>query len=817
MADPTSLPAGWEPFDGSAPLDTQSAPAAPSAPDNSTPSGWEPAPDNLQLDPAPKPTPDQQPIIISALRPHNAPQTQFVDPSTTVKGFSNEVSPDYHPYSTLSPADMAEYKSFFKSPKNPPSAAFLQTWYHGKTGANLGNAQAIIDAYRRNGQVNLHEHIDIPSQHQGGIGAGLNHLANGLVADYGSEAGAAMSATGNSVANAFGLGDGKDWSTSFNNEADLNHAQLGTDSVDHPVWSAAGELAGAAATIPLTDGLSQVTGLSKLGAVPSGIIRGGLEGAAFGSGNAGPGNRIQGAGGGAALGILTGGVLSGAAKQTSKAANVGATDAADRLNADLGTNIQPTLATSAEGPVTQTLRSGSNSTILGGAQIGRDARQFTQSTTEAKNAIQGKIGSTNPNLEDAVSQATDPSGSNNLTDFGGRERARIDGLYTKAENLTGNPTLQVPQTVGFLDSQIARLKAAGEDITSLKSIRDWFAKGQPLSALRDKRSLALGSSFDRANGDIVNGALKKAWGLSGEEIDNGLRSQGLNDGADALKVADKRYQGSLADRQAISSIIEGKDPDQVTQSILGMSQRNGIALQRVLNAAPNQAPDILGGIVERLGQTKANPTWSADVFAANWRSPSMPQSVKDAFGAETSRALDDLATLGSMARGARALENNSGTARAAHIIRIIEGVGDMVGLVKHPAVAAGEAVGSAVLGRVLTSRGFSRALVNIAKTGRLGPNLTRLQTLASRMSGREGGPVAQAIVDMVSGKQPLPQTPFNKPYQSPDAFSKDIKPVDYNAMMGPPEQPSAEDIAAQMADQMPDPQQQQPEEDQTSN
>jgi hypothetical protein len=252
------------------------------------------------------------------------PKAQEETPTYTVAGFDGEVAPDRQYHTGLSEDDRKEYAQFFKDPKHPPSAAQLQLWYHEKTGALLGNAQQIVDIFKKTGKFNTAEKLGIPTKHQGATAAGINHAANGLALDWGPEAAG--------VLDTIGLG-GEDrpniWNSDTSlsdlwaNNADLERAQLEQDATDYPIASGVGELGGVALSSALTHKAANAAGMGKLaesqGEFNRTLVQGAGEGAALGAGAAGPGNRGE----GAAIGAATVPVVAGMAKLPVTVADAG--------------------------------------------------------------------------------------------------------------------------------------------------------------------------------------------------------------------------------------------------------------------------------------------------------------------------------------------------------------------------------------------------------------------------------------------------------------------------------------------------------------
>lgn len=259
--------------------------------------------------------PPEPPALTAQVRTAHMPEpdapdvkSQEIDPSYTVRGFSNEVDADPTYHSGLSKADKHEYAAFFADPKHPPSAAQLQHWYHAKTGALLGNAQQIVDVFKKTGKFSTVEQVNLPVKHQSAMAAGINHVANAVGADWGPEIAAPLDALGLGGSDRPNIWTDSD--QSFGNlvgvNADLERAQLEQDTADHPYASIGGELAGVALSAPLMGGVGKAAQLGRLGETNRALVQTAGEGFAYGSGAAGPGHRMEGGSIGAALAPVVG-------------------------------------------------------------------------------------------------------------------------------------------------------------------------------------------------------------------------------------------------------------------------------------------------------------------------------------------------------------------------------------------------------------------------------------------------------------------------------------------------------------------------------
>lgn len=306
----------WKPLDDDIPLDHEALvppepvadPAA--APDPAVVPGPVAAPEaaapelvdlpeGAKLDDEPPAAPAEAPAPTASIgKPLTA---QEVNPSYTVQGF--DLAPDRQHYTQLSDTEKREYAGFFSDPARPPSPAALRDWYHSKTGVLLGNADEIVDYFKRTGQFSPNEgKLTIPTEEHGAGESGIGHFANAVAGDWAPEVVAPL--------NAVGLG-GPDRPNIFNDDAtfaqimgknaDIDREQLDVDTAAHPYASAAGEVGGILAAAPFGGAAADALRVGKLGEVGATLAKGATGGIIYGSGAAGPGHRLEGAAVGGAL------------------------------------------------------------------------------------------------------------------------------------------------------------------------------------------------------------------------------------------------------------------------------------------------------------------------------------------------------------------------------------------------------------------------------------------------------------------------------------------------------------------------------------
>jgi hypothetical protein len=225
-------------------------------------------------------------------------------PTTTGYAFGDEADPSKM-YSAMTDAQKADYAKFFADRKNPPTAQDLDNWYQTNLGRPMGNADEIVKHFTKYGTYSSKEDINPITVNQGATQSWLSHAANAVPFDFGDKVEAAADIFANDQGHPNIWNSNATLGQLFRQNADIERAQLERDSAEHPWASMGGELTGAAINSLLTGAAGEAAGMGNFaehyGEFNRQLLEQAGQGALYGAGNAGPGNRLKGAALGAAV------------------------------------------------------------------------------------------------------------------------------------------------------------------------------------------------------------------------------------------------------------------------------------------------------------------------------------------------------------------------------------------------------------------------------------------------------------------------------------------------------------------------------------
>jgi hypothetical protein len=226
-----------------------------------------------------------------------------VNPTYTEQGFTGEVAADPVYHTSWSDKDRAEYAAFFADPRKPPTAEALRQWVHSKNGTYLANADEIVREFKRSGGFNTHETTVLPTTAHTADRSAAQHAANAMLGDYGAEITAPFGALGVGPSDRPNIwnSDGQSFGDLVSQNADITLAQNARDAAEHPIASAAGEIGGVVAAAPIGGAVADLARVGKLSEIGANFAKAATGGAIYGSGAAGPGDRLEGAAVGAGL------------------------------------------------------------------------------------------------------------------------------------------------------------------------------------------------------------------------------------------------------------------------------------------------------------------------------------------------------------------------------------------------------------------------------------------------------------------------------------------------------------------------------------
>lgn len=635
----------------------------------------------------------------------------------------------------------------------------------GWPGGQGDNFDNVIAVRRKTGKVNEQFAYARPQYNPSATNAGLEGAGEGSTLGAAPKILSLLDAANKSL----GLGGGGDsqydntdyggFANNYNAALDQYEGRRSADAGAHPYIYMGGQLAGglalpsgamaaadraalAAGTEALRGGASmedartiaQIAGRQAMG------NRAALEGAGYGGAYGAlssdtPGDALRNGIGGAALGAIAGKGIGEAGRLGSPtvAASVrnapsmlppGADvqGAADRLGSQFlpdGQNFD-LLPADVGGPMTRRATSMIAQTMVGGSPIKNASVRLLDRGKEVLGNIAESAG-TPADLEAAGVSAADSA-----RNWMSRSSNRIGKIYDTARDMSKDARVELPSAKAMVDDQIARLKAvpgwdnpaspAGKSLAEAQTLRSSLDGKYGVQGIRDMRTeMFVAPDF---RGTPAEARMKAVVNAASQDIENGLRAQGMGRAADAFKAADEQWKARL---DLIDNTIEPiigtakapKSGEQVMGAIDAAARGNQKKLTAFLNTlGPEERGMVTGTIINRLGMRPGNnvegDAFSFDTFLTNWNKLG-PRAKREMFGPETKAALDDLATVGGGIKEAQSYANRSNTGGV-----IANGATLGAGLMGLPTLVA--TVGSQYgLGRLLASPRFARWLARAPK------------------------------------------------------------------------------------------------------
>lgn len=418
--------------------------------------------------------------------------------------------------------------------------------------------------------------------------------------------------------------------------------------------------------------------------------------------------------------------------------------AADRLGSDYlpeGQNFD-LLPADAGGPATRRATSMIAQTIVGGSPVISAGKRVLDTGKQVLGNIASSVGTP------ADIEAAGVSAGEGARNWISRSSNRIGKIYDTARDMSKDAQIELPSAKEVADSQIARLQGvpgaadpkspAGKSLAEAQTLRSSLDGKYGVQGIRDMRTeMFVAPDF---RGTPAEGRMKSVVNAASQDIENGLRGQGMKKAADAFRLADDQWKARL---DTISNFIEPiigkadspKSGEQVMGAIDAAARGNQKKLTAFLNTlGPEERGMVTGTIINRLGMRAANNaeegSFSFDTFVANWNKLG-PRAKRELFGPEAKASLDDLATVANGVKEAQTYANRSNSGGA------IGNLGNFANLATLSTSMAGlpafvATVGSQYgLGRLLASPRFARWLARSPKSPALAkPWVDRLGKIA---------------------------------------------------------------------------------------
>jgi hypothetical protein len=564
------------------------------------------------------------------------------------------------------------------------------------------------------------------------------HYANALAGDYGPEVGGFL----HTIASP---SEYSDFGANLDRNVAHERAIMQGDSEGHPIASAAGELGGYATGALLGNEALDSAGILNSGTKAAKFGRVALGNGIYGSGAAGPGNRVSGGVIGAGTGVVTeaaapfvkpalravfGSSAGDVANQ--EFANAAARQGVDYMAADLPNATKSKFATSL------------SALTLGGIPL---AEQGVKNVASAGNAV-SRVASDIGNVADrtGAGQAAQ-SGANQFVKSSGDTLNALESkipiaanapatvantrsaLSNLAQSFSSNPRL----ADAFADPRIKAYLAALTPQTTQEATGLLDAAGNPITRdvvhggglswqdLRDFRSRVgeiIGQPGLASDGAQI-GQLRSLYGALSDDI----RQTAADQGPDALNAWSRwnNYARARANRIGnVISLILGNDSNKAPQSAFEALQRlaqqkggDPIKLAQALRSMPqDEANTVRATILEDLGHAPAGQqndvgnVFSPANFVTQWNKIS-DRAKNVLFTGDHRDALNDLAKVFSGMKSSTRFANSSKT-----------GIGVIASTHTVPAVVANPVLGALDMalqyggGKLLASPAFARKVAS---------------------------------------------------------------------------------------------------------
>lgn len=670
----------------------------------------------------------------------------------------------------------------------------------GWPGTSGDNFDAVIDARKKTGSVNEQFSYGKPSTVEGGnsgaIGAGLIDLVPGA-----SKAGAALDAgidyiSGNTKNGSFG--------NDYNGRIDQYEAQRDNDRSAHPIAYYGTQLATALLAPTRASALADEAALAAGSRVlHSGGTMAEARAAAAAAGRSAFGNRaaVEGAAYNGAEGALnadnpqdavingTVGAITGAltgkgigeagrfiqpkvvAPLTAGQETLAAADRLAPFNSGQSLDLLPA---DVGGPGTRRATGALAQSVVGGSPIITAGKRVLD---QGKTVLGNIANSAGPAADvEAAGVAAQDSAQNWMQ----RSASRIGKIYDSARDMSKDAQLELPTAKSLVDQQVARLAgvpgasdtttSAGKALAEAQALRSSLDGKFGVQGVRDMRTeMFVAPDF---RGTPAEGRMKQVVGAASQDIEDGLRAQGMGSAADAFKSADRQWSERLdtIDRfiqPVIGTAAKPKSGEGVINAIGTAARGDTKKLAGFLNTlSPEERGIVSGTIINRLGTKPANQaedsSFSFNDFLTNWNRIS-PASKRELFGPEAKAALDDLATVAGGTQGAQKYANHSNTG-GVNWFNTMSAMGTQaptLALLSHPilgVLSASPAAMQFIGGRLLASPKFARWLARSPKdTGKSGAwvaGLSRIARAEPQLANDIFG-LQKTLSDAFSGGTPL--------------------------------------------------------------
>ncbi len=561
---------------------------------------------------------------------------------------------------------------------------------------------------------------------------------------------------GGAISSAVGLTD-SDVGEGYSFERDLRRRELEQAREREGMAGTAVEFLGNAASM----GATAATALPQTtrAAVTEGALAGGVAGFGYGEGAQ---DSLTGAAIGGTAGAALGKLFHGIGNRPPPAPKPGAEviQAADRLNAKLGTNIAPIPADVA-GATVRRVTGGAAQLPLSAGSIVNAGKAVNAETQAARTAIANDVGSP-AELEIAGQSAL--AGAQKWMK---KSKTKVDALYTKARKEGGDIETPLPKAIAALDrniEELAKTPGGAKGLDDLKTLRAEIEGNWTVEGIKGMRTQLRNRFIDNGlrNSDLER-RVDQVVRAADDDIADGLAAAGRVGAATAYKTASKEHAERVKLIDNVLAPIIGKKGDApksgeaIMTALDTATKNNNARLASFMRALPDEdAATVRATMISELGrankgtQNAAGDAFSLGQFLTHWNAMT-PGAKRTLFSGESRAALDDLAKVAEGSKEASRFANHSNTGSVQGMLAT--GGGGGAGFMVAPLTTTALLASQYGAGRLLASPGFARWLANApAAPGAQRQWITGLGKVASSIA-RRGGEANTAVAADALGLQ----------------------------------------------------------------
>lgn len=303
----------------------------------------------------------------------------------------------------------------------------------------------------------------------------------------------------------------------------------------------------------------------------------------------------------------------------------------------------------------------------------------------------------------------------------------------------------------------------GEDLE--RALDTQGVSGLPYQAVRRIRT-AIGQKIGRPQNleDISKAELRGLYGAISKDLESAAVSIS-DEAALAARRANQYYRAGMNRFETVEKLIKNKTPERVYQAVMSGTDLGATQLRQIWKTMDMEAQDyVTGTVLQRMGRASAgNQNLDGDAFSFNTYLTNYnrlsPEAKKILFGnnPQLREATEALARTSDLIKtNRRTYANPSGTGRMMALVSQLGGLGGGVAALDPTmlATAAGSAVASNALSRLVTNRNFMNWLAknnSATAPGEIEAALSNLIQMSAHFEDPDMQIVAEALLEQAKG------------------------------------------------------------------